>query len=405
MAPSWTAPAINACALVLVQSIFAAYTVLLSSAFHGSTLNAWVFALFRDVLGGGILMCAAVWHVRRRRRRVPDPESVVFWPQREDLGSFVALGFLCVWGQGLYAMAVSLTTSDFATLMQPTQPVVAFVAATLVGLEPFPLHRWQSWVKAGAVAVAVGGAAFVVLQVPGRGVVQRTALFAKLSHLPRCSPSSPQTAASQPQVRTCLWAACTWRCRCRFHACSLCTVGQQQSTPASPRPQVSLGGLYPVFMKPMLRRYDSLVLVAWAYVFGAGFILVSVLTCATSPADWHFVPVSWAAIACERRPSSPARTPTPPHWCCCCCCRQRRVQQRHGLLPHGVVRGRGAGAAVLLPAPASLRPLPQGQRALLARRRVGLLPRAAHRDDPSVVGRAGAGAWGGLAWRGRASLP
>ena len=37
----------NAAALVLVQTIFAAYTVLLSTAFHGSKLNAWVFALFR----------------------------------------------------------------------------------------------------------------------------------------------------------------------------------------------------------------------------------------------------------------------------------------------------------------------------------------------------------------------
>lgn len=169
MPPAWTGHAVNALALVSVQTIFAVYTVLLSSAFHGSTLNAWVFALFRDVLGGGILMCAAVLHVRRRRQSVPDPESIVFWPEREDLGSFVALGFLCVWGQGLYAMAVSLTTSDFATLMQPTQPVVAFVAATLCGLEPFPLRRWTSWAKAGAVLVAVGGAAYVVLRVGAGG--------------------------------------------------------------------------------------------------------------------------------------------------------------------------------------------------------------------------------------------
>ena len=60
---------------------------------------------------------------------------------------------------------------------------------------------------------------------------------------------------------------------------------------------MSLGGLYPVFMKPMLKRCDALVLVAWAYVFGAFFIGVSVLTHATSPADWSFSPMSWAAIA------------------------------------------------------------------------------------------------------------
>lgn len=64
-----------------------------------------------------------------------------------------------------------------------------------------------------------------------------------------------------------------------------------------PLAQVSFGGLYPVFMKPMLKRYDPLVLVAWAYVFGAFFIALSVLTCATTRADWSFSPVSWAAIA------------------------------------------------------------------------------------------------------------
>jgi drug/metabolite transporter (DMT)-like permease len=49
-------------------------------------------------------------------------------------------------------------------------------------------------------------------------------------------------------------------------------------------------------MKPMLQRYDSIVLVAWAYVFGAGFILISVLTCATSSSDWHFSHVAAGAI-------------------------------------------------------------------------------------------------------------
>jgi len=112
MTSTAAAYAINAAALVTVQSIFAAYTVLLSTAFHGSKLNAWVFALFRDVLGGGILMLAAVMYVRRRRKQVP----IQFWPLRDDLGSFVALGFLCIWGQGLYATAVNLTTSDFTTL-------------------------------------------------------------------------------------------------------------------------------------------------------------------------------------------------------------------------------------------------------------------------------------------------
>ena len=250
MIPPWASAVVNAVALVTVQSIFAAYTVLLSTVFHGSTLNAWVFALFRDVLGGSILMSTAVLSVRQRRRVSAEPEKIVFWPMQSDLGSFIALGFLCVWGQGLYAMAVSLTTSDFATLMQPTQPVVAFAASVILGIEAFPVYRWHSWAKATAVLVAVGGAAFVVLQ----GLLSADSSLNSLSR-------------NLPMGTVYLLL------------------------------QVSLGGLYPVFMKPMLARYDPLVLVAWAYVFGAGFILISVLTCATSAADWHFTPVSGAAIA------------------------------------------------------------------------------------------------------------
>jgi drug/metabolite transporter (DMT)-like permease len=139
------------------------YTILLATVFHGSSLNPWVFALFRDILGGGCLMTAAIFHVRRRKNAGPTG-TPAFWPRREDLGHFVALGFLCVWGQGLYAIAVSLTTSDFTTLLQPTQPVIAFVAAVALGLEPFLLGRWMSWAKAASVVVAVGGAAFVVVE-------------------------------------------------------------------------------------------------------------------------------------------------------------------------------------------------------------------------------------------------
>ena len=50
------ATVINALTLVTVQTIFASYTVLLSTVFRGSTLNPWVFALFRGEDPRGLLL-------------------------------------------------------------------------------------------------------------------------------------------------------------------------------------------------------------------------------------------------------------------------------------------------------------------------------------------------------------
>ena len=121
-------------------------------------------------------MAAAILLVRRKRGLSPTPELVLFWPAKEELFTFAILGFLCIWGQGLYATAVGLTTSDFATLMQPLQPVVAFVTAVLAGIEAFPVRRWQSWAKTCAVLLTVGGAAYVILSVSGARSVRYSLL-------------------------------------------------------------------------------------------------------------------------------------------------------------------------------------------------------------------------------------
>ncbi len=128
-----------------------------SAAFSHSTLNPWVFALFRDSFGGSTLLLVAFISSRRNR-------TIQFLPQREDWAHFIVTGLLGIWGaQGLSAVAVSLTTSDYMSLIQPAQTVVAFTASALLGMEPFSLRAWTSYGKVGAVTCTVGGAIFMVL--------------------------------------------------------------------------------------------------------------------------------------------------------------------------------------------------------------------------------------------------
>lgn len=154
-APPWLGTLVNVLTLMLVQSIFAGYSVFSSAAFSSSSLSPWVFALFRDVFGGGILLSVAYY-------RRPDP-SARFLPAKEDFGHFLLLGLLGIWcAQGLSALAVSLTTSDYMSLVQPVQTVVAFIGAVVVGSEPFNLRVWSTYAKVGAVAITVAGAMFMV---------------------------------------------------------------------------------------------------------------------------------------------------------------------------------------------------------------------------------------------------
>jgi hypothetical protein len=64
--------------------------------------------------------------------------------------------------QGLSAVAVALTTSDYLSLIQPAQTVVAFTASALLGMEPFSLRSGTTYGKVFAVCLTVGGAIFIM---------------------------------------------------------------------------------------------------------------------------------------------------------------------------------------------------------------------------------------------------
>jgi hypothetical protein len=62
--------------------------------------------------------------------------------------------------------------------------------------------------------------------------------------------------------------------------------------------QVTFGGaMHPVQKALLNRGYDSVVVVAWSYLWGTGLLLLCVLTGATAAADWAVTPLAAAAIA------------------------------------------------------------------------------------------------------------
>ena len=153
--PQWIATTVNVLSLMLVQTIFAGYDVFSSAAFRSSSLNPWVFALFRDTIGGSILLSVA--YCRRK------DTTLRFMPLSEDFAQFLLVGFLGIWcSQGLSAVAVSLTTSDYVSLIHPVQTIVAFIGAVVMGSEPFDVRIRSSYGKVAAVVFTVGGAIFMV---------------------------------------------------------------------------------------------------------------------------------------------------------------------------------------------------------------------------------------------------
>lgn len=91
-------------------------------------------------------------------------EKARFFPHPADVPHFVLAGLLGVWAsQGLSALGISLTTSDYVSLLQSTQTVVTFIGAVALGSEPFNLRQLSSYFKVAAVTSTVGGAMFTVI--------------------------------------------------------------------------------------------------------------------------------------------------------------------------------------------------------------------------------------------------
>ena len=229
--------------MVAVCTIFAGYSVLAHSVLgSGSNAKALAFAWVRDAIGATLLLATAY-----------ATERAAFWPAIGDWPRLLACGLAGVWGaQGFSALALANLNATLFAVLEQLLPVVSLLACVALGEERFALLDALSWAKAGGVALAVGGAAFLAFTASRGGASGAGGLDVGNANLP-------------------LGLAFT-------------------------SVQLLLGGSYSAVQKPLLRRYPPVVVAAWGYASGLCLLTLSVIPSATAEA-WTFSPLGLAAVA------------------------------------------------------------------------------------------------------------
>lgn len=234
-------------ALCVTFTIFSLYTVLMKKAIADGS-NPIVLAFLRELIATSVLLPIA--YVSQRRK--PDVATRRFLPRPEHLGHFILLGALMIWGvQLLSALALQHLTANTYAIFAPSVPVFCLVVAVVFGYERFNRRERASWLKLAAVLLTAGGALFI-------------AIHAYLSAGHSGSASAQKNA--------------------------LVGIGMLLTN------KVSVAS-YPVLEKRLLKEYDSLVVVAWGYTFGALQVLMSVIPCVTESSAWSLSSSGIGAIA------------------------------------------------------------------------------------------------------------
>jgi drug/metabolite transporter (DMT)-like permease len=234
--------------MVVVEVLFGLYSFLTAKALHGTSLSPLAFAWIRDAIAAASLLIAAFIYERRSKA----PADRRFLPDERDWPRFLACGFFGIWGaQGLSALALANLDAIVFSIFQPLLPLITLVIGTAAGVEP-PLRAREpvSMAKVFGVAIAVGGACFVVWS---------------SSHSK--SGSSGVSGGSPVVGATFLFL------------------------------QLLLGATYAVVQKPLLSSYSPLFVAAWGYTAGLGLLSLSTATTATHAADWDFSLSAFGAVA------------------------------------------------------------------------------------------------------------
>ena len=221
---------------IYVNIIFGGYSVVTAVALKHGSINPIVYAFIRDIVASIILLTAAYI----KESKLPLNEQR-FWVKREDLGLFITIGLLMVWGaQGMSALAIANLTPSYFSLLSPLMPVVTLSLAFLTGLEKFRSYHWSSWGKVIGLFICVSGAVTM-------GALNNT----------------NNTGSAKDQSKNWILG--------NFYLAL----------------QLTLGGSFPVIQKMVLHKYSALTTAAWGYTFGSGLLSLSVTTCCMDSASWQ----------------------------------------------------------------------------------------------------------------------
>ena len=196
-------------ALCLVQTLFALGTVYVKWALKSTRVNAIILLLYREIFAAAILILLSVRHGAPRSR---------------DFSRFLLAGFCMFLNQALFIVGVDLSGAVVASCIQPSQPVVTFAIAVLVGQEKLDLKRCLG------LSFAVMGAVWVVT-----GDMLAT------------GKSAAEVGKNSMLGDLCLIANC-----------------------------LAMGWCY-VLVKQLNKVYSSIVVIAWIYGYAAAFLIFTAI--------------------------------------------------------------------------------------------------------------------------------
>ena len=254
----------SGCLMLVVQTIFGGYSLLVHSALSGSnTLHPLVFALLRDTLGTAALLIAlrieqaraaaaaaaadgasaAKLPLNDSGEEAGAPPPPAYLPTRADAFQLLLCGVCGVWcSQAGSALTLKYLDPVTMSLLQPLLPLVTALGSLACGYEVWALAARSTWLKAGGLAVSVGGACFV-------GYASAAAARA---------PGAPPAAAASLALGLAF--------------CGVQLVG---------------GGLYCLCQAPLLAAGRTpLWVAAWGYAAGWCLLALCTASGATGAGDW-----------------------------------------------------------------------------------------------------------------------